>query len=185
MSPRDGLFCRSALLSTKRGSSHYSNVPFGMFFLLFCSNKKSVSCIISVASTWYSPDAFVPSLFFFFRPCLRPSPWVPLQLMESCQVSEALRRLCVADFVSALSDFMCFLWLSAGGSYYMISRSLGPEFGGAVGICFYLGTTFAGAMYILGCIEILLVGMTSQCTLEAAAFPFPLKLLSFHLKFLI
>ncbi|XP_023804313.1 solute carrier family 12 member 5-like, partial [Cyanistes caeruleus] len=48
------------------------------------------------------------------------------------------------------------LSLTAGGSYYMISRSLGPEFGGAVGLCFYLGTTFAGAMYILGTIEILL-----------------------------
>ena len=50
----------------------------------------------------------------------------------------------------------------AGGSYYMISRSLGPEFGGAVGVCLYLGTTFAGSMYILGTIEILLVGQLTE-----------------------
>lgn len=50
----------------------------------------------------------------------------------------------------------------------MISRSLGPEFGGAVGLCFYLGTTFAGAMYILGTIEIFLVSVGSQWSLAKA-----------------
>lgn len=77
---------------------------------------------------------------------------------------DVLVCLCVWEWVTDRGTDSCLcLWLTAGGSYYMISRSLGPEFGGAVGICFYLGTTFAGAMYILGCIEILLVsGLNSD-----------------------
>ncbi|KAM7149416.1 solute carrier family 12 member 7 isoform 4-T4 [Molossus nigricans] len=59
----------------------------------------------------------------------------------------------------------------AGGSYYMISRSLGPEFGGAVGLCFYLGTTFAGAMYILGTIEIFLTYISPGASIIHAKSP--------------
>ena len=49
--------------------------------------------------------------------------------------------------------------VSAGGSYFMISRNLGPECGGAVGICFYLANTFATDLYLLGALEILLVSV--------------------------
>ncbi len=45
----------------------------------------------------------------------------------------------------------------AGGPYFIISRSLGPECGGAVGILFYLGNTVAASMYIVGSCEIFLV----------------------------
>ncbi|KAJ9441469.1 Cation-chloride cotransporter 2 [Diplonema papillatum] len=43
--------------------------------------------------------------------------------------------------------------IRAGGCYYMISRTLGPEFGGAVGISFYLATTVGISMYIMGTVE--------------------------------
>ena len=40
-----------------------------------------------------------------------------------------------------------------GGAYYLISRSLGPEFGGAIGIVFSLANAVAAAMYVVGFAE--------------------------------
>ena len=40
--------------------------------------------------------------------------------------------------------------IKGGGIYYMISRSLGPEFGGAIGIMFTLANSIAVSLYIIG-----------------------------------
>jgi solute carrier family 12 (sodium/potassium/chloride transporter), member 2 len=42
-----------------------------------------------------------------------------------------------------------------GGAYYLISRSLGPEFGGAIGLVFSFANAVATAMYIIGFSETL------------------------------
>lgn len=42
-----------------------------------------------------------------------------------------------------------------GGAYYLISRSLGVEFGGAIGVLFYLAQAISVAMYVIGFTEAL------------------------------
>lgn len=59
-------------------------------------------------------------------------------------------------------DFLTLFSLSAiasngevkgGGAYYLISRSLGPEFGGSIGIMFYLAAVLNSAMNVVGLID--------------------------------
>ena len=48
------------------------------------------------------------------------------------------------------------LILLSGGTYFMISRSLGPEFGASIGLIFSLANAVACAMYTVGFCESLL-----------------------------
>lgn len=49
-----------------------------------------------------------------------------------------------------------------GGAYYLISRSLGPEFGGAIGLVSYLGFVFNTGMNAVGLVDCLLYVFGSE-----------------------
>ncbi|XP_072232966.1 solute carrier family 12 member 6-like isoform X2 [Leuresthes tenuis] len=110
-----------------------------------------------------------------YLPCLQNIFGIILFLRLTWVVGTAgvLQALCIV-FICCCCTILTAISMSAiatngvvpaGGSYFMISRSLGPEFGGAVGICFYLGTTFAGAMYTLGAIEIFLLYIVPEAAI--------------------
>ena len=65
-----------------------------------------------------------------------------------------------------------------GGAYYIISRSLGVEFGGAIGIVFFLAQAISVAMYIIGFTEAL-VGTFPSLTAHSLAIASFVNLLTF------
>ncbi|HEX5051767.1 MAG TPA: amino acid permease, partial [Planctomycetota bacterium] len=62
--------------------------------------------------------------------------------------------------------------VKGGGAYYLISRSLGVEFGGAIGVVFYLAQAISVAMYVIGFTEALVAtfpALTAGFTAAATA----------------
>lgn len=56
----------------------------------------------------------------------------------------------------SLSAIATNIKVKGGGAYYLISRSLGIEFGGAIGVVFYLSQAVSVALYVMGFTEALL-----------------------------
>ena len=82
------------------------------------------------------------------------------QVVGQAGVLYALLIVAVSTLITTLTS----LSLSAiatntrvkgGGAYYLISRSLGVEFGGAIGVVFYLAQAISVSMYVIGFTEAL------------------------------
>ncbi|XP_023817295.1 solute carrier family 12 member 9 [Oryzias latipes] len=62
--------------------------------------------------------------------------------------------------------------LDAGGAYYMISRALGPEFGGSIGLMFFLANVCGSALFVLGLVEAVMdtFGVPEDGTVAATSY---------------
>ncbi|AOA64271.1 Vacuolar cation-chloride cotransporter 1 [Komagataella phaffii CBS 7435] len=58
-----------------------------------------------------------------------------------------------------------------GGAYYMISRSLGVEFGGAIGFIFFIGQVLNSSLNVAGFIEPLMVNFNTESGLLGSFLP--------------
>ena len=70
----------------------------------------------------------------------------------------AILILCLANSITLLTSLSISaiatnMQVRGGGSYFLISRVLGPEFGGAIGISLFLATALSAPFYIIGFIE--------------------------------
>nr|XP_022904226.1 bumetanide-sensitive sodium-(potassium)-chloride cotransporter [Onthophagus taurus] len=82
--------------------------------------------------------------------------WVVAQAGVGESILLILTTTCVTAITSlSMSAISTNGVIKGGGTYYMISRSLGPEFGGSIGLIFSLANAVACAMYVVGFCEAL------------------------------
>ena len=98
------------------------------------------------------------------------------QVVGQCGVWHGLLVVAMAKVITtltalSLSAICTNTRVKGGGAYYLISRSLGVEFGGAIGVVFYLSQAISVAMYIMGFTETLvaLVPALAPSTLLVAS----------------
>ena len=59
--------------------------------------------------------------------------------------------------------------VKGGGAYYLISRSLGNEFGGSISIVFYVAQAIAVSIYVIGFSEALVSAVPGSMSLKWTA----------------
>uniref|UniRef100_A0A667ZIC7 Solute carrier family 12 member 9 n=1 Tax=Myripristis murdjan TaxID=586833 RepID=A0A667ZIC7_9TELE len=98
-------------------------------------------------------------------------------VVGQCGLYQAIAMFLVAYFIISMTVLsVCAIStngaLDAGGAYYMISRALGPEFGGSIGIMFFLANVCGSALYVLGLVEAIVdtFGVPEDKTIVSSAY---------------
>uniref|UniRef100_A0A8C2L0X6 Solute carrier family 12 member 2 n=1 Tax=Cyprinus carpio TaxID=7962 RepID=A0A8C2L0X6_CYPCA len=79
---------------------------------------------------------------------------VLMAIVVTCITGLSTSAIATNGFVRGGQCGVCVCdWLFSGGAYYLISRSLGPEFGGSIGLIFAFANAVAVAMYVVGFAE--------------------------------